>query len=398
MSLFSGAGGMDVGLERAGWRTVAATDINADCMATLEASKEAGIPLCKAGDRTYLSDASLLKGDIRDLSAKDLRPKGAPKSWRPALLAGGPPCQPWSSAGLQKGLEDDRGQLLHQMVKLTEQLRPHLVLFENVRGLVTAIGPNGRPGGMIDLIKNAFEDLGYATTFATLNAANFGAAQRRVRLYMMATDRHGLPSFPEPTHSRVAGDALFSDLKPWVTLREVIESLPAPDPADIVRPSTALREQELAGLTPGTGLRTGGKVENNRPSGHWGYRQDGFLADLGLPSRTIRAAATPDWIRLPDGCHRRLTWRECAALQGFPSEWKFQGKATSKFRQIGNAVQADMIEVLGHALMASWTRGRQRIRPTSALLPDEFRKRIDYTVAEHRTNGEHRVRVRASLT
>jgi DNA (cytosine-5)-methyltransferase 1 len=396
VSLFAGAGGTDVGLERAGWRTVLATDIDAACMATLQAAKQAGIPVASREGATYLEEADLRLADVRDLSGDDLRPNGAPRGWRPDLLAGGPPCQPWSSAGLQKGLQDERGQLIDHFVRLADELRPHFVLFENVRGLVTAIGRTGKPGEVLADIKKSFEHIGYATAFTTLNAADYGIAQRRVRLYMIATCDHGLPFFPDSTHARHEDLDLFAIRKSWVDLGSFINELPTPDPKDFVRPAES-REVELSALSPGTGLRTAGRTENNRPGGHWGYRQDSFLADLSLPSRTIRAASTPDWIRLPDGTHRRLTWRECSALQGFPYEWPFQGAITSKFRQIGNAVQADMAEVLGRSILASLYGGQLRQKPISTNLPQEFDKRIKYTTAEHRTNGSHRVRVRASV-
>jgi DNA (cytosine-5)-methyltransferase 1 len=397
VSLFAGAGGTDVGLERAGWRTALATDVDAACMATLNEAKQSSILVEGLEDVTYLQGAALRLADVRDLSGDDLKPDGAPDGWRPDLLVGGPPCQPWSSAGLQKGLQDERGQLIDHFVRMTDELKPHFVLFENVRGLVTAIGRNGKPGEVLIDIKNSFENIGYATAFATLNAADYGAAQRRVRLYMLASCDHELPSFPEPTHTRGEELDLFSMRKSWVDLGSFINALPAPASADVVRPSQE-KEAELSALRPGTGLKTAGRTENNRPGGHWGYRQDSFVADLNLPSRTIRAAATPDWIRLPDGTHRRLTWRECAALQGFPYEWPFQGPVTSKFRQIGNAVQADMAEVLGRSILASLHGGQLRRKPRSTSLPAEFGRRIKYTTAEHRTNGTHRIRVRASVT
>ena len=392
ISLFAGAGGMDVALERAGWRTVTATDSDSDCVTTMVASREAHIPIMGGPCDTYLRGARIVRADIRGLNGADLRPARAGKAWRPTLLAGGPPCQPWSSAGLQRGLQDDRGQLISEMIRLTDELNPSLVLFENVRGLVTAVGRTGRPGEVLAWIKAEFENLGYATRFATLNAADFGAPQRRVRLYMLASRDVRLPAIPEPTHAKDPAQA--PGRLPWVTLGEFLELLPPPYPEDVVRPNER-RAAELATLMPGTGLRTQGRVENNRPSGHWGYRQDCFVADPLVPSRTIRAAATPDWIREPSGAHRRLTWRECAALQGFPPEWRFSGGAASRFRQIGNAVQTAMVEALGRALLASADGAREV--PHSAPLPAEFHRRVRYTVAEHKTNGEHRVRVRASV-
>jgi DNA (cytosine-5)-methyltransferase 1 len=397
VSLFAGAGGTDVGLERAGWRTTLATDIDKNCIETLRDAQAAHIPVRGQPGAQHLRGTRLEIADIRDLSGADLRPSDAPPSWRPDLLAGGPPCQPWSSAGLQKGLKDGRGDLIQHFIRLTAELDPRFIFFENVRGLVTAIGESGQPGEVLESIKRSFDELGYATSFATLNAADYGAAQRRVRLYMLASKGHSLPAFPEPTHERVKPGSLPIGKREWTKLGEFLAALPAVESIEFVRP-TPERAAELSRLTPGTGLRTSGRVENNRPSGHWGYRQDSFVADLNLPSRTIRAASTPDWIRLSDGTHRRLTWAECSALQGFPIEWPFQGTLTSKFRQIGNAVQADMAEVLGRALLASLLDGELTQSPESLALPAEFGRRVRYTAAEHRTNGSYRIRVRASVT
>ncbi|MGW6710493.1 DNA cytosine methyltransferase [Streptomyces sp. NPDC054956] len=392
VSLFSGAGGMDLGLERAGFHTVSANDFDANCMKTLEEVQRLKIPVRGQGGATHLDGTRLLHGPAESLKASDLRPEGATSRWRPDVLAGGPPCQPFSSAGRQKGIEDPRGKLFLEFVALAEQLKPRLILFENVRGLVTAKTPDGEPGGVLRLIRQSFEEIGYATRFKLLNAADFGAPQRRIRLFMFAARDRALPDFPEPTHSKNAGDMLVSDLKPWVSLGEFLSSQPAPSPEDVVVPTGTLVE-EMANLVPGTGVKSTGIVEANRPSGHWGYRQDRFLADLSLPARTIRAASTPDWIRTEDGTLRRLTWRECAAVQGFPREWEIQGNVASRFRQIGNAVQADMAEKLGAMLMASLAGGR-RVVPSSAPWPAEFHKWIAYTAMEHQTNGKHRAAAR----
>lgn len=396
MSLFSGAGGLDVGLEQAGWETVAATDFDADCVATLNNSRGARIRVSGERGRRYLSSASVLEADVGALTASDLRPVRSTR-WRPDLVAGGPPCQPWSSAGLQQGFSDPRGQLMHHFIRLVDELRPRFVLMENVRGLVTAIGPNGMPGEALRLIQSGLEDIGYASIVGTLNAADFGAAQRRVRLFLVASSDHRLPSFPEPTHADAKKpDLLNVHRKPWMTLGELLETLLPPEPDDVVRP-TGEKGRQLEMLTPGTGLRTSGRVESNRPGGHWGYRQDSFLADPGLPSRTIRAAATPDWIRDDEGMLRRLTWRECAALQGFPKDWQFSGTAASRFRQIGNAVQTMSARAMGQVILGALAAGRVRTPPVSPPWPTEFQRRVRYTASEHRVNGAHRVRVRAKV-
>ena len=396
VSLFSGAGGLDVGLERAGWETAIAVDYDADCAATLRASRDAELSVPGHSDTTYLSDTTVIHADIADVNAADLRPMGCSNDWRPALVVGGPPCQPWSSAGLQQGFSDPRGQLVEHFIRLVAELRPHFVLMENVRGLVTAVGPSGRPGEALQLIQSGLEEVGYASTVTLLNAADYGAAQRRVRLFLVASSNHALPEFPEPTHRAFDEMTLLDCREPWISLGDVLASVPGPDPQDVVRPKGE-RARQLSALRPGTGLRTSGRVESNRPGGHWGYRQDCFVADLSLPSRTIRAASTPDWIKQADGNLRRLTWRECAALQGFPEGWQFAGTVASRFRQIGNAVQTTVAEAMGRVLLAALADGPSDEPPESPPWPAEFHRRVRYTVSEHRVNGEHRVRVRASV-
>jgi DNA (cytosine-5)-methyltransferase 1 len=206
---------------------------------------------------------------------------------------------------------------------------------------------------------------------------------------MVASRAEQLPDFPAPSHSRDAGDML-DGFKPWVTLGQFLSSREhvTIDETDVVRPS-ATRLAELSALEPGTGLRSVGIVEANRPGGHWGYRQDCFVADPQLPARTIRAASTPDWIRLSDGSLRRLTWRECAALQGFPEGWQFQGGLSPRFRQIGNAVQGDVGRAIGRTLFNA-AREVRRARPVSPPWPSEFHRRVRYTAMEHAVNGRHR--------
>jgi DNA (cytosine-5)-methyltransferase 1 len=282
-----------------------------------------------------------------------------------------------------------------EFVRLAGELRPRFILFENVAGLVTARTPDGRPGGVLELVQRSFEEIGYACRFQLLNAADFGAPQRRVRLFMIASCDRALPEFPSPTHAKVDGQQRLGT-KPWVTLGEFLEGREQPNPADVVRP-TPNRERDLARLRPGTGVRARGIVEANRPGGHWGYRQDSFLADPSLPARTIRAASTPDWLALQDGRFRRLTWLECAGLQGFHRDWVFVGALASKFRQIGNAVQGRVAHAVGREL-AGAVRGRVEAAPVSAPWPPAFKRRVRYTAMEHEVNGEHREAARRRRT
>lgn len=394
VSLFTGAGGLDIGLEQAGLTTVCASDFEADCIATLAASKAARLRIPGTrGRRRYLQGTRLVHGAVEDLTAADLRPEDVASDWRPDLMAGGPPCQPFSSSGKGLALEDGRGRLFEHFVRLADELAPRLILFENVRGLVTARGPAGEPGEALGMVKAAFEDVGYATRFALLNAADYGSPQRRVRLFMLAARDAPLPNFPDPTHA--SGPELGA--RPWVTLAKFLRAMPAPDASEVVRPSLALAAQ-LASVPPGKGLRSAGLRETTRPGGHWGYKQGTFVADPALPARTVTAASTQDWIRLSDGTLRRLTWREASGLQGFPKTWRFTGSTASRFRQIGNAVPVRLARVIGECIVESLEHQHEGVRPLSAPLPEAFEAAIAYTRRDERQNGASRRRAKALLS
>jgi DNA (cytosine-5)-methyltransferase 1 len=392
VSLFSGAGGLDIGLEMAGFHTVAAVDFDPECASTLRENKARRVTV-PGSDRTFLSRTRIIEGSIYDVGSDQLRPPSVGEEWCPDLLAGGPPCQPFSSSGKQLGVADPRGRLFEEFVRVARDLRPKYILFENVRGLVTQRGLGGRPGEVLDMVKADFEAIGYATTFRVLNAADFGAPQRRVRLFMLGARVAPLPTFPSPTH------AASPDLscEPWVTLGAFLKSFRPSVSHDeaIVRPSARLASL-LAGVPEGSGLKSAGAREATRPGGHWGYKQGTFIADPNKPARTVTAAATQDWLRLPDGSVRRLTTAECAALQGFPQEWHFAGDMASRFRQIGNAVPTYFGLVLGRAILAALEKRDECVRPISAPLPPEIRASIDYTKREEARNGESRQRVRAA--
>jgi len=386
IDLFSGAGGVAASFERAGFRTTAVVELDCNCIATLRANQAAELPI-DGRNEPYLLGTRILNADVRDVHRRDLVPEGVGADWRPDVLSGGPPCQPFSFAGLGRGMSDPRGQLFSEFVRIAAELRPRVILFENVPGLVTAKCAEGRPGGVLEIIQRSFEAIGYGCHFSLLNAADFGAPQRRTRLYMIATDGTCRPNFPIATHEQSAVNGLL----PWVSLGSWLAALPRPSDDEIVRPS-GKRAHDLQSLRPGEGLKAGGIVEANRPGGHWGYRQDCFRADERLPSRTIRAASTPDWISDDRGL-RRLTWRECATLQFFPSEWAFAGSSAAKFRQIGNAVQGHIGIALARSILSSLA-GNEKVDPVSTPWPQSFHKRVRYTVAEHRVNGAHRAAAR----
>jgi DNA (cytosine-5)-methyltransferase 1 len=388
ISLFTGAGGLDIGLESAGFSTVAAVDSDADCINTLRLNQNR-----HSGHHKFLQEANILHARIEDIEPAHLKPKTVDRHWVPDLLAGGPPCQPFSSAGNMLGFNDPRGRLFEHFVRIADGLRPRLILFENVRGLVTARGPSGEPGEALELVKKAFESIGYSLRFSLLNSADFGAPQRRVRMFMLATNCTVLPLFPFPTH--YGGPTPLLGVRPWVSLGECLANLPPATDEEIELPSETLTKK-LATVSPGSGLKSPGAREATRPGGHWGYKQGTFVVDPKKPARTVTASTAQDWIWDSQGRLRRLTWRECSAIQGFPAEWEFYGNKASCYRQIGNAVPSIFGRVLGEKLLGALEQSAHG-KLESAPLPHEFKIAIHYTKKEHSRNGPSRHAVRAAI-
>jgi len=385
-SLFTGAGGLDIGLEEAGWTCGYASDVDPYAVETLKLNK--GLRLgrrVKALDRAFLEQA-----DVRSLGADDILAKSGLRRGDVELLAGGPPCQSWSSAGRQLGLKDPRGTLFEDFVRIANGLDVRWLLFENVRGLVTARGIDGEPGSALRLIRERLLQAGFQTHVALLNAADHGVPQRRVRLFLFGYRQGDPPPFPKPTHRKNA-DLFACQTPQWVTLGEVISSVAPPHSDEIYRPSGRLAE-ELADIPPGSGVKSPGKAERTRPNGHWGYKQGAFVADLLQSARTVTANQQQDWIRDPQLGLRRLSPRECAAIQTFPANWQFAGSPAVMYRLIGNAVPPLLAKSLGKQLKDHV----KAAEPANLIggsfsellpLPQALASAIDYTRREEASNG-----------
>lgn len=386
ISLFSGAGGLDLGLQRVGWGCRYACDIDPVTVRTLsdnfsetKRSPRHSVPLVEVADVRDLEGCELL-------SRLQMKPGDVP------LMAGGPPCQSWSSAGHQRGLDDPRGQLFRDFIRIADECGCRVILFENVRGILTARGPKGEPGGALRLIRETMWAHGYRSAVELINAADFGVPQRRVRLYLIGFRDTPAPVFPAPTHARqVSQEPLFAsqhDL--WVPMQSAILSLEDLRDDEFIAPSSKMAER-LRGLLPGQGIKSAGKRETTRPGGHWGYMQGGFVADPSLPARTVTASAQQDWIRLCDGTFRRLCPRECARLQTFPEDWRFAGNRSAQYRQIGNAVAPAIASVLGRVIAEMLKSSRSTNEAFDpGHLPAHLASHVRYTCREDARNGASR--------
>lgn len=385
ISIFSGAGGLDLGLEQAGWDCLFATDFDSAAIATLQQNR--GYKLGQG--RRALTDAVIQQADVRELSGAEILAECGYRRGDVPLLAGGPPCQSWSSGGLQKGFSDPRGRLVEDYLRLAQEIDARWLIFENVRGLLTARGQDGIPGSALEYVRSSLFARGWLSKVALLNAADFGIAQRRVRLILIGYRAGDDPQFPSATHS-ATGEG---KLQPWQTLGQCLEDIPMPTDSEIIRP-TGKMALDLADLPPGTGAKSLGKKEATRPGGHWGYKQGAFIADLLRPARTVTASSQQDWIRDPALGLRRLCPRECAAIQTFPADWKFSGNRQTQYRLIGNAVPPELGRKLGLALAEGLNEKPARRNCSTvaelAPLPAKLQSAIEYTMREERRNGESR--------
>jgi len=385
ISIFSGAGGLDLGLEQAGWECLFATDHDPAAVATLERNR--GYALGQG--RSALANAIVRQDDVRNLRGAEILAELGLRRCEVPLLAGGPPCQSWSSGGLQKGFADPRGRLVDDYLRLAKEIDARWLLFENVRGLLTARGQDGTPGSALGYVRARLFERGWLSKVALLNAADYGIPQRRVRLILIGHRAGDEPIFPAATHASVPEGELMS----WVTLGQCLAQVPPPEDHEIIRP-TGKMAAELADLPPGTGAKSQGKKEATRPGGHWGYKQGAFIADTLKPARTVTASSQQDWIRDPVLGLRRLCPRECAAIQSFPAEWAMVGNRQAQYRLIGNAVPPALGQALGYALAQACAQQpeRRNLVPNAGLapLPRELQSAIAYTIREERRNGPSR--------
>lgn len=387
VSIFTGAGGLDIGFERAGFSIISAVEIHPRYCETIICNQKQKIQIPNINS-SYFENTKLINADISTISGKQLT-DGYDEI---DCLIGGPPCQAFSSAGKQLSVFDKRGSLIYEYLRILQEVKPKTFLFENVRGLVTAKGKNAEPGEiLIDLLKQ-FESVGYNCRVALLNAAEYGAYQRRVRCFIIGSRIAAAPLFPIPSFAEEEVYSLIPEncREKWHTLRDFLAENSDSDTTSWIRPTEEL-DTLLRSIPDGKGLRSTGRVEATRPGGHWGYRQGTFIADLDKPARTVTGSSSQDWIRLTDGSLRRLTLKEVSGLQGFPPEWVFCGTKADQFQQVGNAVPTIFGEVLGKTLADYLLNGFKSSSPNNPLeLPRDIIESIRYTKYDNQKNGAYR--------
>lgn len=311
IELFAGAGGLALGIEQAGFETLALIELDRDAAATLSANRPTWNVICD---------------DIANVSPDDLPARFGVPVGELDLLSGGAPCQSFSYAGKRLGLEDARGTLFYHFALFLEKLQPKTFLFENVRGLLTH-----NNGMTYQIILGIFSSVGYTIQKEVLNAWEHGVAQKRERLITIGirndlTDKIHI-NFPKP-----------NEYKP--VLRDVLQNVPESDGADYSEHKRAI----FSLVPPGGYWRDIPQdIAKEYMKSCWSMAggRTGILRRMSMDEPSLAVLTSPSQ-KQTDRCHpleaRPFTIRENARIQCFPDDWRFVGSVQSQYKQVGNAV------------------------------------------------------------
>ncbi len=363
VSVFSGAGGLDLGLEMAGFQTLAAVEIDKWACWTLRMNQATRHTLLNG--RTYLDEAEILERDVQTVSGQEILRRSSRKAGDVVVLCGGPPCVSFSVAGAREGLASETGMLFEAYARMLRVLRPHAFVFENVKGLLTAAGVNGEPRGAWPVIAARLNEAGYRISWRIVDAAEHGVAQHRERLIVVGLrGLRGAPFvFPEPMH----GDAADASLPRFVDVRSVLEGLPE-----------AAAPGELPQLANHVARAHTEEVRGSFAATPQGKRNDRFKRDRlrwDRPAKVVRAqgklkrdgkARHSSHQAIHPEKHRQLTVRECARIQSFPDWYVFPPTHCNGYRVVGDAVPPLLAESIGRALKAQLDELRQPARSIAA--------------------------------
>lgn len=337
ISLYTGAGGLDLGFERAGFESSVCVEIDADCCKTLRKNRP----------------WTVMERDIAEISSKELMSVAGLGVGEADILIGGPPCQPFSKSaywfhGDTLRLEDPRAVTLKEYMRILEETLPKAFLLENVPGLAY----KGKDEGYRFLVEyldeiNARQGTSYSLSFAKLNAADYGVPQIRERVFLIGSRDGRQFEFPAPRFAPDDSMNLFNLPRyrnAWDAIGDLESETNDKDPSLRV---TGKWAELLPSIPEGENYLWHTERGGGLPLFKWRSRYWSFLLKLAKnrPSWTIQAqpgsAIGPFHWK-----NRRLTVRELARLQTFPDDYTFAGGRQSIQRQIGNAVPSALAEVL----------------------------------------------------
>lgn len=342
LSFFSGALGLDLGMERVGIEPLLYCENERKCRMTIQAMRP----------------GAALIGNITRYSAEQvLEMAGLARGAHVDLVFGGPPCQAFSTAGARRAFDDARGNAFLKYLEVVAQIQPSYVVIENVRGLLSTPypeAPGGAPvkGGALRLVLKRLAEAGYTVSFNLYNAANFGAPQVRERVVLIGKLGGPKVAYLAPTNAQHGEFGLPA----WRTFREAVAGLDeasmhhAEFPERRLKYFRLLKEgQYWKDLPRELQAEAMGKAYA-LPGGKTGfYRRIWF-------DRPCPTLVTSPTMPATDLCHptqdRPLSVEEYKRVQGFPGDWRICGDLASLYRQVGNAVPVPLGEAIGRAVLA----------------------------------------------
>ena len=334
LSLFAGAGGMDIGVDQAGFKTVCSIDFDPHCATTL---------------RRNARKKTVWNVDVRLVDADRMRDLLGMSKGDLGLLHGGPPCQPFSQIGKRNGVSDPRGMLIFDMVRFTDAFRPRAVMIEQVPYFLRAMMPDGQRA--VHMLASEFQELGYKMHVRTLNALHYGLPQNRERVFLVFLPGEDV-QFDFPLGNgvrRTVGDALSK--MPDPVLRDGNPALP--NHIDI----TPARDRERISFVPE------GLWLSKCPDAPPDIIKKLTRKDTTKFRRLDRSSFAPT-LRCGEAPYhptddRYVTPREAARLQGFPDTHVFTGpirgrsgsvRDLDQHRQVANAVPPPMAKAVAETL------------------------------------------------
>ncbi len=344
VSLFTGAGGLDLGLESTGYFDITARiEAEAEYCKTIAACQKAGV----------LRDAAIVESDFLKVD-----PSSVWTHPRPNIrgVVAGPPCESYSSFGLRKGRRDPRGQLLFQLIEWIDRSGTDFFVIENVPTLT-----QGRNRTGFHQLIDRFRSRGFAVDFQILNAADYGAATFRRRVIVFGLRGAGVLNLPEPTHTDPESNSGIPGRAEWVTSGQALAGLPCPTVKAPGSPSGHVLISHTEPVTERFRALAPGEYDRVR-------RRYRLAWDRPSPSLVAgNLSGTRSHIHPLEP--RELTNRECARIQGFPDSFDFSGSRCAVAKQIANAVPVALARHIGYAIGRQLDSGsaRRQQSATSAL-------------------------------
>ena len=322
IELFAGAGGLVLGLEQAGFKHIGLVEYDRSAANTLIMNRPQWNVVCE---------------DIALTTQRNLEKEFDIKKGELDLLSGGAPCQSFSYAGKRLGLQDVRGTMFYHYATFLAQLQPKMFLFENVKGLLS----HDR-GKTFQTILRIFEEQGYITYHAILNAWDYGVPQKRERLITVGIRK-------DLANGCAFAFPIKHTYKP--IMRDVVLDK-NPSSEECARYSS-YKESVFALVPPGGYWRDiDPEIAKEYMKTCWnmGGGRTGILRRIGLDEPSLTVLTNPG-MKQTDRCHplevRPFSYRENARIQTFPDDWGFCGKLSEKYRQVGNAVPVNLAREIG---------------------------------------------------